>query len=112
MSKHTLSTKLPRRAQENLCIVGEQIRLARRRRKIPISRIAKASSCSELTVMRIEKGVPSVSMGAYLRVLYALQLDEDILLLAKDDPRGRLLQDSSLIKKKKKLEDREELVFD
>lgn len=29
------------------------------------------------------------NIGIYLRVLYALQLDDDILLLAKDDHLGR-----------------------
>ncbi len=36
------------------------------------------------------------SIGIYLRVLYALQLDDDILLLAKDDKLGRALQDMGL----------------
>jgi hypothetical protein len=47
-------------------------------------------------VLRIEKGSPTVSIGIYLRVLYALQLDDDILLLAQKDEMGRALQDLSL----------------
>ncbi len=38
----------------------------------------------------------TVSMGIYLRVLYALQLEEDILLLARDDAMGKALQDLRL----------------
>lgn len=34
--------------------------------------------------------------GIYLRVLYALQLDDDILWLAKEDKLGKALQDLSL----------------
>lgn len=45
---------------------------------------------------KVEKGLPTVSIGIYLRVLYALQLDDDILLLAKDDKLGRALQDMGL----------------
>ena len=45
---------------------------------------------------RIEKGIPTVAIGIYLRVLYALQLDDDILLLAKEDKMGKALQDLSL----------------
>ena len=54
------------------------------------------TSCSPLTVSRIEKGAPTVSIGIYLRVLYALQLDDDILWLAKEDKLGKALQDLSL----------------
>ena len=47
--------------------------------------------CTAPTVMRVEKGTPTVSMGIYLRVLFALGLDESILYLAKDDEMGRTL---------------------
>lgn len=39
-----------------------------------------------------------MAIGIYLRVLYALQLDDDILLLAKEDAMGKALQDLSLKK--------------
>ena len=81
MTKSTMGTKLPRKLEQKMQIVGEQIRLAR---------------FSPLTVSRIEKGVPTVAIGIYLRVLYALQLDDDILLLAKEDAMGKALQDLSL----------------
>lgn len=64
-------------------IVGEQIRLARLRRNLSIAQVAERATCSPLTVSRIEKGVPTVTIGIYLRVLYALQMDDDILLIAK-----------------------------
>lgn len=44
----------------------------------------------------MQKGVPTVAIGIYLRVLYALQLDDDILWLAKEDKLGKALQDLSL----------------
>ncbi|MCM1491052.1 MAG: hypothetical protein NC095_09530 [Muribaculum sp.] len=47
-------------------------------------------------IARIEKGSPTVSIGIYARVLYALQLDDDLLLIAKEDTLGRNLQDLSL----------------
>ncbi|MDY3942665.1 MAG: helix-turn-helix transcriptional regulator [Alloprevotella sp.] len=78
-------------------IVGEQIKLARLRRNLSVAQIAERATCSPLTVSRIEKGSPTVSIGIYLRVLYALQLEDDILLIAKDDELGRRLQDLSLI---------------
>ena len=77
-------------------VVGEQIRLARLRRNLSIAQVAERATCSPLTVSRIEKGAPTVAIGIYLRVLYALQLDDDILSLAKDDDLGRALQDMNL----------------
>lgn len=91
-----MGTKLPRKLQVNLQITGEQIRLARLRRDLSISQVAERATVSDLSVSRVEKGLPSVSMGIYLRVLYALQLEEDILLLAKDDAMGKALQDLRL----------------
>ena len=77
-------------------VVGEQIKLARLRRNLSVAQVAERATCSPLTVSRIEKGVPTVAIGIYLRVLYALQLDNDILFLAKDDTLGRALQDMNL----------------
>lgn len=96
MSKSTMGTKLPRKLEEKMKVVGEQIKLARLRRDLSLAQVAERATCSPLTVSRIEKGSPMVAIGIYLRVLYALQLDDDILLLAKDDELGRQLQDMAL----------------
>ena len=96
MSKSTMGTKLPRKLEEKMKVVGEQIKLARLRRDLSLAQVAERATCSPLTVSRIEKGSPTVAIGIYLRVLYALQLDDDILLLAKDDELGRQLQDMAL----------------
>lgn len=92
-----MGTKLPRKLEQKMQIVGEQIKLARLRRNLSVAQIAERATCSPLTVSRVEKGAPTVSIGIYLRVLYALQLEDDILHLAKDDELGRRLQDLSLI---------------
>ena len=76
--------------------VGEQIKLARLRRNLSVTQVAERATCSPLTVSRIEKGAPTVAIGIYQRVSYALQLDDDILSLAKDDDLGRALQDMNL----------------
>ena len=96
MTKATRGTKLPRKLEQKMQIVGEQIRLARLRRNLSISQIAERATCSELSVMRVEKGTPTVAIGISLRILYALQLDDDIMSLAKDDSLGRTLQDMGL----------------
>ncbi len=91
-----MGTKLPRKLEQRMSIVGEQIKLARLRRNLSIAQVAERATCSPLTVSRIEKGAPTVAIGIYLRVLYALQLDEDILLIAKEDRLGKSLQDLTL----------------
>ena len=96
MAKSTMGTKLPRKLEQKMQTVGEQIRLARLRRNLSVAQVAERATCSPLTVSRIEKGIPTVAIGIYLRVLYALQLDDDILSLAKDDELGRALQDMNL----------------
>ena len=96
MTKSTMGTKLPRKLEQKMQIVGEQIRLARLRRNLGVAQVAERATCSPLTVSRIEKGAPTVAIGIYLRVLYALQLDDDILSLAKDDALGRALQGMNL----------------
>lgn len=101
MSKVTTATTMPRRVAKNLAIVGEQIRLARLRRNLSMAEIAERATCSELTVMRVEKGLPTVAMGIYLRILFAMDLDESVLFLAKDDEVGRSLQDLQLKERKR-----------
>ena len=91
-----MGTKLPRKLEEKMKVVGEQIRLARLRRDLSIAQVAERATCSPVTISRVEKGAPTVAIGIYLRVLYALQLDDDILLLAQKDEMGRGLQDLRL----------------
>jgi len=101
MSKITTATTMPRRVANNLKIVGEQIRLARLRRNLSIAQIAQRATCSELTVMRVEKGTPTVAIGIYMRILFAMDLDGSVLYLAKDDELGRTLQDLQLKERKR-----------
>lgn len=101
MAKNTMGTKLPRKLEQKMQIVGEQIKLARLRRNLSIAQIAERATCSPLTVSRVEKGSPSVSFGIYARVLYALQLEDDLLLLAGEDELGRRLQDLSLTQRRR-----------
>lgn len=91
-----MGTRLPRKLEQKMEIVGEQIKLARLRRNFSIAQVAERATCSTLTISRIEKGAPTVAIGIYLRVLYALQLEEDILWIAKEDKLGKALQDLNL----------------
>lgn len=82
--------------QKIMAEVGEQIKLARLRRKLSSEQVAERAGISRTTLVSIEKGYPGVSIGYYLNVLKVLGLEKDFLLLAKDDDLGRKLQDASL----------------
>ena len=89
-------TLMPK-TQEILSQMGEQIKLARLRRKLPVELVAQQAGISRATLWSVEKGAPSVSMGTYASVLHALNnMDKDLLLVAKDDELGRKLQDLDL----------------
>lgn len=79
-----------------LSTVGENIRLARLRRKYSASMVAERAGISRNTLRAIENGEPTVSFGAYANVLMSLGLEQDICLLASDDQLGRKLQDAKL----------------
>ena len=77
--------------------MGEQIKLARLRRRLSTELVAERAGISRATLWNIEKGSPSVAIGIYAAVLHALgNMDSDFLLVAKDDEFGRTLQDLEL----------------
>lgn len=102
MSKETKAILLPTRVRNNLKTVGSQIKMARKRRKLSLAAIAERAQCSQLTLIRIEKGEPTVSIGIYARVLYALGLDNDLTLIAKADPAGNAIVNNEILKRNEK----------
>ena len=88
--------------QAILEIMGEQIKMARLRRKVSAEIVAQRAGISRATLWAVEKGSPSVSVGIYAAVLHSLTgLDKDLLLIAKDDELGRKLQDLELVTRKR-----------
>ena len=81
--------------------LGENIKLARLRRRLSSEQVAERANISRPTLSSIEKGAPGVSIGSYLRVLMVLGLEKDMLQLAKDDVLGRKLQDANLLTKER-----------
>ena len=83
--------------QKILTQLGDQIRLARLRRRLSAELVAERAGISRMTLSNIEKGSPSVAIGSYAAVLHALNgMERDLLLVAKDDELGRKLQDLGL----------------
>jgi transcriptional regulator with XRE-family HTH domain len=89
------------KTEKILTTVGENIKLARLRRKLTTEQVAERANLSRPTLWNIEKGAPSVAIGAYIQVLFVLGLELDLLKLAGDDPLGRKLQDAELLIKER-----------
>jgi len=77
--------------------LGENIKLARKRRKLTTEQVSERAGIVRMTLYQIEKGNPSVAIGAYFNVLRVLGLQDDFLKLAADDEFGRKLQDLELL---------------
>lgn len=77
--------------------MGENIKLARKRRKLTTMQVAERAGIARSTLYLVEKGDSSVAMGAYFNVLRVLGLQNDFLKLAADDELGRKLQDLDLL---------------
>ncbi|MBC5833742.1 helix-turn-helix transcriptional regulator [Flavobacterium sp. F372] len=77
--------------------LGENIKLARKRRKLTTLQVSERANISRSTLYLIESGNPGVAMGAYFNVLRVLGLQDDFLKLAADDILGRKLQDIELL---------------
>jgi hypothetical protein len=73
---------LPFRVKDGLQKLGSDINIARRRRRMPIAEMCERSGIGVKTCQRIEKGEPSVSMAAYMMVLFVLGLDRGLAELA------------------------------
>lgn len=76
--------------------LGENIKLARLRRNFSQELVAGRSSISRSTILLIEKGDPNVKFGAYVNVLVALGMLDDLKQIAMDDKLGKKLQDAGL----------------
>ncbi|MFA5010524.1 MAG: helix-turn-helix transcriptional regulator [Ignavibacteria bacterium] len=81
--------------------LGIKIKLARLRRKLSTTQVAERAGINRVTLWQIEKGLPSVSMGAYAQVLFVLGLEKDLIKVAEDDNLGRKLQDAKILEKKR-----------
>ena len=87
--------------QRILTQLGEDIKLARLRRKLSAAQVAERAGISRSTLWQIEKGAASVAIGTYLQVLFVLGLEKNFLKIANDDVLGRKLQDAEILVKKR-----------
>lgn len=78
--------------------LGRDLRDARKRRRIPVAILAERSSISRMTLNKIEKGDPSVSLGAYAKVLFSLGMVDRLSDVAdsRNDTIGLELEEERL----------------
>lgn len=89
------------KVEKVLTELGENIRLARLRRKLSTGQVCERAGIGRNTLWQIEKGGPGVTIGAYAQVLFTLGLEQDLIRVAEDDILGRRLQDAGLETKKR-----------
>ena len=83
--------------QKVLDRLGENIKLAYKRRGYTQSQISERTGLSRLTIRKIEQGDSTVSIGHYVIVLSVVGLVDDLAQVANDDELGRKLQDIKLM---------------
>jgi DNA-binding XRE family transcriptional regulator len=77
--------------------MGENLKLARKRRKLSTEQVAQRANIARSTLWLVERGSPSVAIGIYVQVLFVLGLERDIAKLGADDELGHKLQDAKLL---------------
>lgn len=92
---------LPIPVRKALRKLGQDISDARRRRRIPVALMTERADISKNTLLKIEKGEPSVSLGGYASVLFVLGMTERLgdLVDSVHDLTGRRLEDENLPKR-------------
>lgn len=68
-----------KKLKKNLQDLGQKLRERRKELGVNSIETAEAAELSRVTLYRIEKGEPSVTMGAYLSVIIALGLKFDVV---------------------------------
>ena len=99
--KSQANSTLPRAARQALIKLGEDITVARKKRRISTVSMAERAFISRGTLYKVEKGDPSVSMGVYTTVLSILGLVERLRNVAdrSSDTLGLDIDEDRLPKK-------------
>ena len=86
--------------------VGANIKRARLRRNIRAEVLAERAGISVDTLSAIEKGVSTVSIGAYAAVLAVLEMDNDLEMIALDEEGKQRFKENNLKKRERATKNR------
>lgn len=92
--RSSLSGKLTFSAESAIKALGENIRIARQRRQLSQSRLAKKAGVSVSTIKRLEAGDPGVSLSAIANILIPMGLERELatLISPENDEEGEALE--------------------
>jgi hypothetical protein len=92
------ATSLPLPVRRALSKLGDDIRSARLRRRIPTTIMAARAFITRTTLLKVERGDPGVSLGTYATVLFILGLISRLVALAdvRSDEVGLQLDEERL----------------
>lgn len=101
MDKSPTNSTIPIPVRRALRKLGQDIRDARLRRRIPTEIMAERASISRTTLYKIENGDVNVSMGTYSTILFVLGMIDRVSNLADAniDAVGRQLEEEHLPKR-------------
>ncbi|MEI6208106.1 MAG: helix-turn-helix transcriptional regulator [Desulfuromonadales bacterium] len=95
MSRKTLSvTGVGQTESREMALVGEYIKIARKRRGMSLRDFSSRMMVSVPTLMNLEKGFPTVAIGIFVRALHVLGLENKlaVILAPENDETGMGLE--------------------
>lgn len=80
-----MDNKLPAEVEERLSLLGENLKLARRRRRETQTDFAKRIGVTRQTLAEMERGSPLTTIGNYAMALWVIGMSEDLAQIAHPD---------------------------
>ena len=95
---------IPADAQRRIAILGQNLRVARKRRGLSVAGLAQKAGFHRDTVSAIERGQPGATIGGVVTMLWALGLDKSLAAVAdpEADLHGKTLEAARLPKRVRK----------
>lgn len=99
--RSTVVDTLPPKVKRALSKLGADVAIARKKRRLTATMMAERLGVAKSTYLKIEKGEPTVAMGAYAMTFFVLGFDEALteILDPGRDHQGLLLDAERLPKR-------------